>query len=173
MKGYIRTVQSVTAMAYERKEILDTAFRYSEGIQEHILKCVIYSKNHRDYKPWVDEELTIYFTEINNMKPKKGLTVKDVDYRKNLFSAFGDELEDAKREVQAFYRKFVKTHPDPYPDFKITPELYERYFRAWQDLRDSLYTKIGKYPKASSKKEIARDIHFSLDKYCTSSPWLN
>lgn len=172
MKIFIRSKQEITAMSYERKAILDKAFRISDRIQEHILKCVIYSKNYRDYKHWIEEELATFFSDINDMTPKKGFKIKDVDYRKNLFSAFGDELEDAKREVKIFHRTFVEKHPDPYPDFNIVPELYTTYFHAWQELRDEIYHKIGKYSKETSHEEISKLLHSVLDKYCTSTSWI-
>lgn len=165
LKLFLKSSQAIFGMAYERQHILDTAYRYSDRIQEHILKCIIYTKSYTDYNHWIDE-ISNWIVDVNNMKSKKGLKIKDKDYLKNLFSAFGDELSDAKREVELFHRKFVEKHPDPYPDFDITKKLYSTYFYAWQDLKDHLKNKIGKIDQATAKDEIKTIVHQVLDSYC-------
>lgn len=172
MKIYIRTSESIFGMAYNRKDILDKAFHKSERIQEHVLKCVIYSKDYPDYKHWIDEELAVFFSEINDMQPKRGFRVKDNDYMNNMFSAFGDDLDDAKREVEIFHRDYVEKHPDPYPDFRITRDLYTTYFNAWRELYQNIRGKIGTYTKEVSREAFSKLIHEALDKYCQSAPWI-
>lgn len=61
MKLYIRRKQPVMAMAYSRDTIQSKAKFYRSAITDHIMKCVIYSKNYRDYNHWVEDELSSWF----------------------------------------------------------------------------------------------------------------
>lgn len=172
MKLLILGKQSILGMAYSRSEILDEASSRSRGIREHILKCVIYSSSYKDYKHWTEDELSYWISYILNMKSKKGVKIKVKDYLNNFFISFGDELSDAKNEVIQFHRKFVETHPDPYPDFKVTRSLYSTYYYAWNELCKNLRKHLESSPKDVSKSDIVRLVHKSLDKYCKTSDWL-
>lgn len=156
----------IYAMAEDRRKILDTAYNYSSKIADHIMKCVVYGKSHQDYNGWIEEITNKYIADINAMKPKKGFKMKPRDYKNNLFAGIGTEVQDAKRELMRFRRKYTNLEKDPYPDFEITQELYFRLFDAYWDLADVLSKKLGKYKEETASAEIIADIHKVLDKYC-------
>ena len=172
MKFLIKGKQDILGMAYSRSEIIDEALSRSRGIRDHILKCVIYSSYYKDYKHWTEDEISHWISYILNMKSKKGVKLKVKDYVNNLFSAFGDDLSDAKNEVNNFHKNYVEKHPDPYPDFDVTRSLYSAYYYAWNDLYKNLYRHLENHPKEVSKSDIVRLVHRSLDKYCEDNSWL-
>ena len=157
----------IYGMSYDRRKILDDAYSYSEKIADHIMKCVVYGKQHKDYEHWIKDELcNKWFKDINDKTPKKHSGIKPDAYKKNLFAYMGDEVQDAKRDLMHFKRKYVEKAKNPYPDFEITQDLYFRVFDAYWKLADVISKKIGKYKESTAEQDIVSDIHSVLDKYC-------
>ena len=151
--------------ADERRKILDTAYSYSSSIGNHIIKCVVYGKADKYYNHWIDE-ISTWITDINSRKPKKGFKLKPKDYKDNLFVDIGDEVQDAKRELLKFQRRYTEGPDAAYPEFEITQDLYFDLFDCYWELANMISKKLGKYNQETAKADITSDIHRVLDKYC-------
>ena len=153
----------IFGMASDRRKILDTMYNYSQQVADHIMKCVVYSSDHRDYNHWISEIAT-WFWDVNTLTPKKGFKLKPNDYVENLFVGIGDELKDAKQELWRFHNKYVISHN--YPDFEITYDLYKTLFDAYWEIANFFSHTLGKYEETIAKDKITYDLHKILDKYC-------
>ena len=129
MKRCIKA-DSIFAMSQHRKQVLQDFQDLGGIINTHIIKCVVYkdvmpeAQNH-----WVNEIAT-WIADANSIKCKSRL--KEKDYRNFLFGSFGDDIEDARRNINRFrLRNGRLLNSEPYPDFQITDELVDALFDAY------------------------------------------
>ena len=164
----IRSAEEILAMVNTRERIRDSAIMFSEEIANHIIKCVVYSKNSVDFNHWIHEVATWIF-DVSNQKPKKGCKIRPEDYEEWLFSGFGDEISDVPRDLRAFHHKFVRFNDHPYPDFNITSDLCNILFDTVNQLREIVPQKMQKY---ESIVDVQNTLHSVLDLTCTHDDWL-
>ena len=169
MKRFIRSSSTILGMAHSRKQIKSNAEFYQDDIACHVMKCLVYSRNHRDYNHWINDELAAWIADINSMAPKKGFKIKPHDYSEWLLGGFGDELSDMKLDLKFFRNRFVVKHDPPYPDFNITPDMCDKLYLILQKLSKDVMSKIGTYDSINS---IRTELHKVLDPICNSAPWL-
>ena len=167
MKRYVAT-EPIYGMAYDRNKIKSRAIFYSDDIAEHIMKCIIYSREHKDYNHWI-EEISEWIFKISDMAPKKGFKIKNSDYQSWLLNGFGDEQSDMRKDLEFFRDKFVVKHKEPFKDFDITLELCENLFDIITNINNKIIPMMQKYESVS---EVNSDLHSILDKICISTSWI-
>ena len=133
MKRVIQTNTYIYAMATNKRKALDRLYSYSDQIEEHIIKCVVYGDSlTTDPLHWI-HEIATYLNAANIIKCKSNLT--EADYLDNLFPSFGDDLVDYQSSLWDFYDKHIKRRQiAQYPEFEITDELIKKYMETCQDI---------------------------------------
>lgn len=134
MKRYVRA-DNIFAMSQSRKQVLQDFQDLGGIINTHIIKCVVYGNTlSNDLPHWI-HEIATWIADANSIKCKS--KIKEKDYRDMLFGSFGDDLEDAWRNLRRFkLRNGRLLNSEPYPDFDITDEMVDKLFDAYQDLVD-------------------------------------
>lgn len=120
----------IVAMSFTRKECLAKLENLSPIINEHLMKCVIYSEElHNTLNHWTNE-LAAWLCKANGYKSTSRL--KEADYINSLFVDFGEDINDAEANLSIF-----QAHNDrskEYPQFEITDELCNQLFDTYQKL---------------------------------------
>lgn len=117
MKRYIY------AMAISKHDARLKIESYQDIIKRHLIECVVYSNWEGTKNHWISE-LSSWLAKISRIKCKSSLTERD--YTECLFSSYGDELDDAKWDLDDYLNSSVRKAR--YPEFEITDELAEEYF---------------------------------------------
>lgn len=135
MKRYIRS-DSIFAMSQSRKQVLQDFQDLGGIINTHIIKCVAYGDTMpNDIQHW-QHEIATWIADANSIKCKSKL--KERDYRDILFGSFGNDIEDARRNLKRFkLRNGRLLNAEPYPDFDITDDMVDKLFDTYRDLVDA------------------------------------
>ena len=114
------------AMAIPKKEARAKIESFGDMIQRHIIECVIYSNDLYNTSHWVNE-ISAWMNKISKIKCKSTLTEKD--YKECLFTRYGDEVDDAKWDLDDYHDSSLRKAN--YPDFDVTDELALKLFNAY------------------------------------------
>ncbi len=148
------------------KDILKSRLNSHSGvILEHIAKCVLYGKNHRDYTHWIDTELSCWISLLGSLKSKNNKKLKRQAYEDTLFGYLGTTKEDAKYNLEIENLDNQKKTP-PFPAVKITDDLVSKMFLACKEIKESMIDLILNSKDEVSKDEVRSKLHNILDKYC-------
>lgn len=140
--------QPIFSMSYTRKKALDILYSYSDNINDHILKCIIYKDTKpNDVKHWI-VEICSWLHRADNVTSKTKL--KPRDYEDTIFSAFGNSIVDARINLENFYDKFVKFSSTPYPKFEVTSSLVNDTFEVYERIKDFSIKQFLKSNKLST-----------------------
>ena len=121
MKRYIM------AMAIPKKEARAKIESFGDMIQRHIIECVVYANDLHNASHWVNE-ISAWMNKISRIKCKSKLTEKD--YLECLFSVYGDEVDDARWDLDAYHDSSLRKAN--YPDFDVTEDLAKKLFDTYQ-----------------------------------------
>lgn len=100
---------------------------YSDQIELHMVKCVVYEDSLKYLDHWI-HEISNWIHVASAAKPKSG-RLSEGFYRDCLFHSLGNEIEDSKFilmdfEVQVNQGKYK----DRYPGFDVTVIMIERLY---------------------------------------------
>ena len=125
----------IKAMSWNRNRALSKLSSMSDTFVKHILKCVIYSDNMRDYNHWI-QEISNYLEVANDieLKPRNKKPSKS-DYEDTLFDALGNTRKDARNNLKLFLWEIEETHQ--YPEFEITEKLINNVFETCKNIVDT------------------------------------
>lgn len=122
----------ILGMSSYRKKYIEKLESYSDKLEEHVLKCIVYPENNSKDE-WI-KEISAWLLRpcITTVKPK-GKKLKADDYRDSIFSCFGDEKVDAELSLAWFKDVFISKpeNKKKYPDFEITDELVNKVFNTY------------------------------------------
>lgn len=160
MKRYI------FAMSLEKDKAKHMIASFSITIMEHIIKLLIYSDIRKDdVDGWLNTiARCLHNADDITVKPhNKKLKSKDI--LSSLFGYMGDDLSDYRRTLYAFKEdnrngKFNFENKGPYPDFDVTPELYENLMYICYELIDKSMPLLT--DKREHSQEEYKDIVTSL-----------
>lgn len=122
----------IIAMSFSRKECLAKLENLSPIIDEHIMKCVIYSEELNSSVNYWLNELAAWMCKANGYKSTTKL--KAADYLNSLFIDFGEDINDAEANLSIFQAHNVRSKE--YPEFEITPELCDKLYKTYQSIID-------------------------------------
>jgi hypothetical protein len=155
----------ILGQSFSRDKIKSRLNSHSKVILEHIAKCVLYGKNHRDYNSWIDTELAGWISLLGSLKSKNNKKLKRQDYEDTLFGDLGTTKEDAKYNLEIENLDNQKKKP-PFPAVKITDDLVSKMFLACKEIKESMIDLILNSKDEVSKDEAKSKLHSILDKYC-------
>lgn len=165
MKIYIR------AMAFKRRDAERHIATLSSVIVDHLIKCLVYGDSLHCYRHWVDDELTLWFSQIDtaylkiDRKPPK---FRRDEYDEMIFGQFGEDPHDCSICLSTFTAEYCERYGGTYPDFDISSDLISDTYKAITELSRKMCSAIA----ASSQKDpvgmnrIRQILHECLDKYC-------
>ena len=120
MKKYIM------AMSVSRHDARIKLENLSDVVQRHVIECVVYSGWHGTKNHWI-AEISACMRKAGRIRCKSKL--KKADYLETIFSLFGDELEDARWDLEVYKDSHVRKAQ--YPDFEIIDELVQTLFEVY------------------------------------------
>lgn len=96
----------LTEMAYSKNNAIEYIEDVLPDIKEHLIKCILYPEMKDTIPHWINAELTpdIYDIATIKIKTPRG-KLSENDYITLFIEAFNDDVEDAARDLMAFYRK--------------------------------------------------------------------
>ncbi len=120
MKRYIQ------GMALPRSKALAKLEAISDELSNHIIKCVLYDDILPTYmNHWV-EEIAGFLYIANRTHAKSNF--KSKDYMNSIFSAFGEDADDAYVNIGVFLAQH-NTYPDVVIDDRLADKLANTYVR--------------------------------------------
>ena len=123
----------IFAMSMDRSRAIKRMEGFSEVLPEHIIKCIVYGNTTNDLHHWVRHEICGYLSVVNNITVRPNdKKLKAADYISNLFGFMGDARNDAYVALGTF--AVQNRQSKQYPDFKVTEELIDRVFFAFQSI---------------------------------------
>ena len=135
MKQYIR------AFALPRKKAINKLDSYSEQLDEHIIKCIIFGTYRPEsFDHWAHEVCTwIHSCDSANIS---GAKLKPKDYEDSLFGYFGDTEQETRENLVQFisgnlYRNHKKDPKGALPYFKINDTMVNNLYNCYNDIKDT------------------------------------
>jgi len=163
MKRHIRYNIPVLGMSFSRKRILDRLDNYSDLINEHLCKCIIYGpiKNQLfgKYDHWITEIAQV-INAVNSMTLDGKKKLKESDYRQ-LFAAFGTTLQDAETNITLQYVS-DRNSKNPYPEVEIDERTYAHMYAASLKIAED-FSRILATNNKWEKSDIIRHLHEIID----------
>lgn len=128
----------INEWAFKLDLLIPKVARLNETVTEHIIRCVVYKNTTGDLKHWVYDELGDYFETVSHYDARTVRTkLKLSKYKELLFDNNGNNTNDTKGLLKDFRNNFVeKQHR--YPDFEITEELVELFYKVRCEIRDTV-----------------------------------
>lgn len=126
MYRYIKKIP-VLSSAMRKSDIKRRIESYSDQIELHMVKCVVYGDDLNCLNHWI-HEISNWVHAASAAKPKSG-KLSEGFYRECLFHSLGDEIDDSKFllldfEVQVDQGKYK----GKYPEFDVTVSMIERLY---------------------------------------------
>lgn len=151
-------------MSFDRKKVVSRLESFSKRIVEHVAMCILYTSNYPSYRHWVEDEISTWILEANEMTVRGNKRLKCSDYADLLFGEFGDSKTDARLNLRMQYAVARDKNP-PYPEVVITPSKIEKMFKACYQIT-SYFSKALATNNNLTKGEIVNKIHSILDPLC-------
>lgn len=165
MKRWVYSKTNIYSMSVPRSKAKERIEALGEIVLEHVCKCVLYGDSTGDYHHWVDGEIANWLSIANDLTIKpSNKKLKARDYDEMLLGGFGDDLADARMNLNLLYRKFRQS-ANPYPEVNLTPDLVKKLADVTAALHDIL-PKLLSQQNNMTQDDLAAELHTILDKYC-------
>lgn len=166
MKRWIHTnMKNVLCMSIPRGKAKDKIEALGDIILAHVCKCVLYSASAKDYNHWIEDEIANWISLVNDLTIKpNNKKLKEKDYDLFLLGGFGDDMVDAKINLNLFYRKF-RSDPEPYPEVNITDSMVANMYEVTQKFHELIPSMISQNNNLT-QSDIANKIHNIMDPIC-------
>lgn len=166
MKRWIHSrTETVFCMSLPRGKVKDKIEAISDIVLAYVCKCVLYADITGDYNHWVEGELANWISMINDLTVKPGnKKLKEHDYDKFLLSGFGNDMADARINLNLFYNDFRKSS-EPYPEVNITNEMVVKMYNVTTKFHETI-PKMLSQANNFTQQDIAVKLHDILDPIC-------
>ncbi|WP_302320382.1 hypothetical protein [uncultured Duncaniella sp.] len=150
----------IYGMSLSRDDVLKRFKGMSDEISDHIMKCVIYGDSLNSLDHWT-LEIGNWLNKANRVKGKA--KIKEKDYYNVLFSACGDDSDDAEINLDYFQNRYCR-RSNRYPRFEITYDLVSTLSVVYRDII-SESIRIFKGSKVLSPRDWQQIVQQILNKY--------
>ena len=129
-------------MAANRSKAMDECRSEMKVIQEHIIKCVLYSHRFFTVRHWINNELTPAVWGIGNIKVKTPSgKLSENDYKQIFNEVFDEDIGDAYMHLHHFYVMNMKSKE--YPIKQPADDDARKLFHIYEYFRNNLVKKFA------------------------------
>lgn len=166
MKRWIHAnTKSILCMSLSRGKVTSKIEALSDIVLAHVCKCVLYADCTGDYDHWIDGELANWISMVNDLTVNpSNKKLKEKDYDRYLLGGFGDDVADAKINLNLFYSSFRQLR-EPYPEVIITDDMVKRMYEVTTEFH-KVIPKLLSQNNNLTQQDIAAKLHNILDPIC-------